>query len=352
MSSEYQDNITSKTIKQTDAMLDAIIKLNDEGVSFTSLLHGNHGIGKTSLIEQLAKRHNAEYRVLNLASIDTSDLLGQLDGKGSYHKPDWLVQTDKRVIYFLDEINRAPKYILQGIFNFLNEKRIHNFSAKKKDIIIAAANPADTYEVTCFEDPAFLSRFAHIKLAPSQKEFSSFLGGSGKVKNTIIQQTLKKSVHLYKNTDFSLGFEVTPDNRKLHKLGLMFDILSDSEIESVGVDLIESIVGFDAASVILETWRDSKKNQFDPKELLRMPSKEEYKFESDDVDIINNINVKLISYFKNKLTVTEEKGFVRYVNYIPKDLRVDFLKEVVKINPDLINLLDTTATMELLNLEV
>jgi len=356
--SEMQDNVSVKTIAQTEQILDTVIKLNDEGVSFCPLLWGNHGIGKTSLIESLAERNDAEYVVLNLANLDIADLLGQLDGEGGYHQPNWLKTTKKRVIYFLDEINRAPKYILQGIFNFLNEKRIHNYKAKQEDIIIAAANPSDKeYEVTCFEDPAFLSRFLHVKMQPSQKEYIKFLNNDTSFKNTIIQQALKKSVTLYGNPeqqDFSLGFVITPDNRKLHKISKTFEILSDNEIEDSGVMLLECAVGFDAASVILETWRDSKKNMFEPKEIVNMKKTEKYKFNNDDIDIINNINVKMIDFLgKNKKQTKKEiEGLERYIDYIPKDLRVDFLKQMTTTSgrEDLITQLDHEKLEELLNI--
>lgn len=351
MSSQSQDNVTGKNIKQVVDMLDTTIQLNDKGICFSPLLHGNHGIGKTQMVEQLAKKYDAEYVVINLASIDLCDLLGSLKEDGTYNRPNWLKDTEKRVIYFLDEINRAPKFILQGIFNFLNEKRIHNFKAKDIDIVISAANPSDTYEVTCFEDPAFLSRFMHIKVAPSQKEFSSFLGGKGGVKNTFIQQALKKSESLYQDTDFSLGFNITPDNRKLHKVALMMDTLTDTEMENVGIWMLECIVGFDASAIILETWRDSLKNQFDPKDILRMSEKKEYPFENNDIEIINNINVKMLSYAKNEWTKKEKEGFKRYIMFIPEDLQVDFLKEMVKVNDSVIELMDTDYAFNLLNLE-
>ena len=63
--------------------------------------------------------------VLNLANQTPEDLSGYPDGKGGYILPNWLDRKSKGTIYHLDEINRAPKYVLQCMFNFINEGRIH-----------------------------------------------------------------------------------------------------------------------------------------------------------------------------------------------------------------------------------
>jgi len=346
------DNISSKSIKQTLGMLKGVKRLKDEGVNLPAFLWGNHGIGKTSIVEQFAKDNGYKLVILNLANLSPEDLLGQLDGKGGYYKPSWLQGTeDQKTIFFLDELNRSAKYVLQGIFNFINEGRIHNYRIKPEDLVISAGNPSDEYEVSTFEDPAFLSRFAHIKVAPDQKEFTGYLN-SKDLKNTIVQQTLKKSISIYQNNDYEIGFQVLPDNRKLEKVAMMFEIFTDADMEEYGVDLLESTVGFDSSAAFLETWRESKKNVYDPKTILRLDKDEEYPFEEEDVEVINNINVKLGTYLKKKLTKAEKEGFVRYFNFIPRDIQVDFARQIVSINEDLVDLLDTDYVYELLNLEV
>lgn len=346
------DNVTPKSIDKTIAMINAVSKLKTKGVNIPLLLWGRHGVGKTSIVEQVAETQDAMYVIMNLANLTIEDLLGQLDGKGGYFKPDWLKDTTKKVIYFLDEINRAPKYVLQGIFNFINEGRIHNYNIKQQDMVIAAANPMDEYEVTCFEDPAFLSRFAHVKVAPEQREFVSYLN-SKNMKNSIVQQTLKKTVSIYDSNTFDIGFPIQPDNRKLEKAAYIFEYLTKEEIENVGVDLLECLMGYDASAAFLETWRDSNKNQFDAKDILNLSEKEEYPFSDDQIDVINTVNSKMIAYLskESKLSKKEEKGFVRYFMFIPKDLQVEFGKEIVAINEKLLDLLDVDYTFELLNFE-
>ena len=345
------DNVSNKSIAQTLGMLKGIKKLKENEINLPAFLWGNHGVGKTSIVEQFAKANGYELVILNLANLSPEDLLGQLDGKGGYYQPNWLKNTEKPVIYFLDELNRGPKYVLQGIFNFINEGRIHDYRIKPIDMVVSAGNPSDEYEVSTFEDPAFLSRFAHIKVSPDQKEFTKYLN-SKNLKNTIVQQTLKKSINIYQQNDYEIGFNVVPDNRKLEKVAMMFEIFNDDEWEEYGVDLLESTVGFESSSSFLEVWRESKKVDYDPKTILRLSADEDFPFNEEDVDIINNINVKLGAYLKKKLTKAEKEGLVRYFNFIPRDIQVDFARQIVTVNEDLIDIFDTDYVYELLNLNV
>jgi hypothetical protein len=344
------NNITSKSLDITRKMVEKAIDLKQQhGINVAPLLWGIQGIGKTQTIYQIAKERDYEVSVINAASTSPEDLMGSFNLKtGGYNKPDWIIESEKPVVYFLDELNRGPKYVLQSMFNLINEGRYGNWKIKDTDVVIAAANPSDLFEVTSFEDPAFLSRFMHIKMQPEMKEFNSFLGSA--VKNTIIQETLKKTVNIYQDHDFDIGFQVTPDNRKLHKVAVMLDVMSDQEIQDIGIYMFESMLGFEASSAILETWRESKKNVHDPKKVLTTKPKD-YNFDFEDVDVLNTINTKMVALIKEKtLTKRQQEGFVDYVNFMPKDLALAFLKEVVHINEDLVDLLDSEWGMRLLNM--
>jgi hypothetical protein len=238
----------------------------------------------------------------------------------------------KKTVYFLDEINRGAKYMLQGTLNLINEGRLHTHHIGKEDLVVSACNPSDLYEVTCFEDPAFLSRFAHIKIKPEQKEFMEYLNGSS-IKNTIVQQTLKKSPLLYHIEDFSIGFPVKLDNRKMEKVARMFDILSHDEWEKGGFLLLESMVGFEACAQMLEVWRENNKKTFEVKDILE--GNGEFSFTDTDIDIINNINVKLVKHLQDtkfKMNKKHQDNFMVYLKFIPRDLQVSLASQLFKID--------------------
>ena len=86
--------------------------------NITPLLVGYHGIGKTSVVEQIAKRRNANLVVIRLGQMsDPGDLIGLADfvrnqeGRAVntvFAAPEFLPTKDTGVetIIFFDEINR------------------------------------------------------------------------------------------------------------------------------------------------------------------------------------------------------------------------------------------------------
>lgn len=345
------DNITTKTLKKTTDMLKLVDKLNKKGMHIPTLLWGDKGVGKSSLVGNMAKELGYDLSVINLANLNPEDMLGTYNFKdGTYNKPSFLVESEKPVVYFIDEINRGAKYMLQCVFNLLTEKRLHQWFLKPEDIVVCAANPDNgEYEVTSFEDGAFISRFAHIKMQPEKEEFTGFL--TSKYENTIVQETLKKSVNIYQDEPFELGFNVVPDNRKLEKVAFMFEHCDKSDLEGAGVDLLESLVGFESSAAFLETWRDSQKSVYDPKKILNS-TPDKYGFNDDAIEVMNNVNVKMVGYMKGKKTLTkkEQEGFRRYFEFLPKDVRVDFSRQLITVHENFVDYVDADEVFTLLNL--
>ena len=146
----------------------------EHNITCPILVWGKQATGKTSSVRQVAVSINSILKqldgeingatsvTLNLANQTPEELLGfpskdEATKTTIYFRPAWMLdEPKKQVFYFLDEINRAPKYVLQSMFNFINEGRLHDHPIKDCDIVIAAANPpTEEFEVTDFDDAAF-----------------------------------------------------------------------------------------------------------------------------------------------------------------------------------------------------
>ena len=330
-------------IKTTKKIISKISYLKQKGVNVPCMIWGNHGIGKTSIVGQCAESMNFNFSVVNAANLTVEDLLGQIDGKGGYFKPDWFVEEKgKPTVYFLDELNRAPKYVLQGLYNFVNEGRIHRHYIRPCDIIVSACNPpTENYEVSEFEDKAFWARFAHIELHPEKDEFTDYLEKlplkekDGRRRN-VVAKALTKSIELYATTGFDLPYKAHPDNRNLERCDHIFNLMTNEELEDYGMEFISSIVGYAAASVLFETWRESVKLFVEPEKLLTM-KETDYPFKRGDLDAINMFNINLVQYMverlEGKLSTTkiskgEQKGFIRFAQFIHKDQQYALIKQL------------------------
>lgn len=337
------------TLKEVRNIVDLVISLKKK-VNIPLLLWGKHGVGKTQLVYEMAKQHKMHCVVLNLANQTPEDLLGQIDGTGGYHRPAWLKNDDnKPTIYFLDEINRAPKYVLQSMFNFINEGRIHTHKIKDTDIIIAAANPDEVdYEVTTFDDAAFLSRFCHIKMEPKEEEFISYI--NGKVKNSIVQNAIVKAKNIYMSTDFKTSFTIKPNNRNLEKVAHMFDFCSESVIKDTGIHIISGLVGFESASVIMEIWRSDIELDFN---VIRKEKKYPFtKTQVDKLNIVNNSFFKFVGQLNlDEIAAEDKKDIKRYIDFVPKDMRVALLKNITRnISNGRLDFLDDSSIAEYVEL--
>lgn len=175
--------------EHTQRVIRYIDRLWDKGL--TPMLWGSPGVGKTALIEAMAKRPNCAgmIRVL-LGSADKADTLGMpnrgtFEGKhGTYNvtihaAPDWAVQAaetdeDKHFIVFLDEIPQAEVDV-QGTFLTVLANRVMPSGLKLGNHVkfVAAGNP--TSEVSSgFEliEP-LQNRLGHITYEPPKDEWIS-----------------------------------------------------------------------------------------------------------------------------------------------------------------------------------
>ena len=211
-------------------------------------LLGHTGIGKTQIVEQLARELNLDLIVLHVATLEPSDFVGLyqiIENHTMNCSPGWLpykevpAELKDKVeliphnqgyinpnggILFLDEVNRGHEDIRQALYQLLNTKRIHTYSLPDNYHIVAAANPTESYEVYEFDNAA-KNRFAWIKFIPEADEtlgylnktygrnlittwLSKDLGGSKQAVNSIID---------YGNDSFKVdGLLYTPRSVENH----------------------------------------------------------------------------------------------------------------------------------------
>lgn len=141
-------------------------------------LIGHAGVGKTSIVKQVAAELGYKVNVVILSQLEPGDLMGvpmQVNGKTQFARPEWLPSEPKTVL-FLDELNRAPLYVKQAILQLVLEKRVGPHTLPEDTVIIAAMNPfTEEYIVGDMEDRAMLDRFIWLKVENSAVEFSDYV---------------------------------------------------------------------------------------------------------------------------------------------------------------------------------
>jgi len=137
------------------------------------LLSGVHGIGKSEILESVAKELGIGCIVVDLSLLESVDLVGIpaiADGRTAYNPPDFL-PGEGEGLFAIEEINRAPRGTLAPALQLLSARRLHQYELPPGWLPVAACNPSDGgYHVEEL-DPALLSRFVRLDVVADVVEW-------------------------------------------------------------------------------------------------------------------------------------------------------------------------------------
>lgn len=186
--------------------------------SFSFLVEGEHGIGKSAFWKTLCIENDGYFIDLRLGQRDLGDIIGMpavtVDDDGTKHmyhvKPELVrmafvedlselglmgdkgdVLSSSRgakvgkpfrfILVFLDEYNRGSKDVQQAVFELVYDRRMNGDRVHPKTLIAAACNDnLEVYTIT-ESDPAFRSRFRTIKFKPTVAEWLKWGDDSGEL---------------------------------------------------------------------------------------------------------------------------------------------------------------------------
>lgn len=181
-------------------------------IEIAILISGNHGIGKSAIVRQVAQFLGIPCVDFRLSQNDVGDLKGMpfhIKGRTVFAPPEFfpLKEADAielkellnltedislgrygdKGILFLDEINRANREVQQAAFELVLDRRLNLRSLPPGWRVVAAINGDDSIYTVNAMEPAFLSRFALINLQPTIQEWLSWAEGEGHIHDAIVQ---------------------------------------------------------------------------------------------------------------------------------------------------------------------
>ncbi|QKJ22343.1 AAA family ATPase [Poseidonibacter lekithochrous] len=157
----------------------SLISLIDSKIP--TFVWGNPGVGKSSLIRQIAQSKDMKFIDLRLSLLDPTDLRGipffEADTKKAvWAKPEFLPNTlsDDYGILFLDEINSAPPTIQAAAYQLILDRKIGEYTLPKNYAIIAAGNYESDRGVTYRMPTPLANRFIHLDFDLDFDEWKSW----------------------------------------------------------------------------------------------------------------------------------------------------------------------------------
>lgn len=158
--------------------LDRLITNN---LKISTMIWGAPGIGKSSIVSQLATTHQLEFIDIRLSQLAPTDLRGlpvAEDGISKWFPPEFLPQQGCGVL-FLDEINMAPPAMQGMAQQLILDRRVGSYLVPDGWFVWAAGNRKED-RAGVFEMPAPLAnRFLHLQVEPDFESFKAYALGIG-----------------------------------------------------------------------------------------------------------------------------------------------------------------------------
>ena len=225
---------------------------------FPILIRGRHGIGKSTIVYQIAEQMGLPVVERRASQMTEGDLLGLPKVEGNVTQwlaPEWLHNAcNNPVILFLDEVDRATMEVRQGIFELCDSRKIAGYTLHEDTVIFACVNGGgdhgDQYQVGEM-DPAELDRYTVFDVKPTVEDWLSWADGNV---NQVIWDFINDShQHLEHNDDYEPN-KVYPSRRSWERLSKTIANQDMKALASNGIlyHLTTSFVGFEAAVALVD----------------------------------------------------------------------------------------------------
>lgn len=131
---------------------------------------GPPGIGKSSVVKQIANDHDLAFIDLRLSLLDPTDLKGIPFFDSEHNEAVWaspnFLPKDKnsKGILFLDEINTAAPSVQASAYQLVLDRKVGDYELPEGWSIVAAGNRENDRGVTYRMPPPLANRFVHLEM--------------------------------------------------------------------------------------------------------------------------------------------------------------------------------------------
>tara|TARA_R110001583_G_scaffold21444_6_gene81471 strand:+ start:797 stop:1852 length:1056 start_codon:yes stop_codon:yes gene_type:complete len=286
------------------------------------LTRGRHGIGKSTLVYQLAKQLDLEVVERRASQMTEGDLLGLPKVENNVTQwlaPEWLhTACNKPVILFLDEVDRATMEVRQGIFELCDSRKIAGYTLHPDTLIFAAVNGGEhgaQYQVGEM-DPAELDRYTVFDVEPTIEDWLAW--AKTEVCDEIWNFINQNHQHLEHREDYEPN-KVYPSRRSWERLSKTLSGLNKIEHSPTLYHLSTAFVGFEAA-IALNDFIKNYDRQVTVEDIIddgKLELTKDWKI-NDHNALIEKIKAK--ETFAEKLTDNRLQNVANYFVTLPSEV--------------------------------
>jgi hypothetical protein len=143
-----------------------------------AFIWGPPGVGKSSIVRQIAAARGLPVIDLRASLLDPTDLRGIPaieGGRAVWCPPSFLPKPeDKPGVLFLDEINAAPPLVQASLYQLVLDRRVGEYVLPEGWWIVAAGNRQQDRAVTFRMSSALANRFVHLELEPDVDDWRTW----------------------------------------------------------------------------------------------------------------------------------------------------------------------------------
>jgi hypothetical protein len=299
---------------------------------------GKHGIGKTEIVESIAKEKGYAFTYIAPAQFEEmGDLLGMptiQDGKTVFQAPEWVPTEEGPGILLIDDVNRADDRILRGIMQLLQNYELVSWKLPSKWHIVLTANPdGGDYSVTPMDD-AMLTRMMHTTL-----EFDAKVWSRWAEKHAIDPRGIN---FVLTYPEIVSGHRTTP-----RTLVQFFEAISHIEDLGANLPLVQllgdSCLDSQTVSSFISFVNNNLSNLISPQEIcdaqdfeadVLKPIEEVVMKDTIRVDILATLCTRLVNYLSvldanlSDEQMENVKRFIK-IEFLPNDIRLAMAQDLV-----------------------
>lgn len=299
---------------------------------------GTHGIGKTALVEQIARANGYQWAYIAPAQFEEmGDLLGmptKEDGVTRFLRPDWVPTEEGAGILLIDDVNRADDRILRGIMQLLQNFELVSWKLPKGWQIVLTANPdGGDYSVTPMDD-AMLTRMMHVTMHFEPKTWALWAEKNG------IDSRGINFVLTY--PEIAKGKRTTP-----RSLVQFFNSIANIPDLSKELPLVQmlasSCLDEETVSAFIAFVRQNLAEMIQPEEIIKAKNFKTKVYDSIAalvkkevfrVDIMATLCTRFVNYLQLHNVKLSKEGlknvgaFIK-MDFMPNDLRLSLLQDLV-----------------------
>ncbi|HEY9204012.1 MAG TPA: MoxR family ATPase [Sulfurimonas sp.] len=290
-------------MKATDLSM-AIESLVEQRVP--TFLWGAPGIGKSSIVKQIAKSRGVGFIDLRLALMDPTDLKGipfyDKDSHTALWAPPAFLPREGEGILFLDELNSAAPSVQASAYQLILDRRVGEYELPDGWAIVAAGNREGDRGVTYRMPSPLANRFVHFEMDVDVEDWRLWAYKNA-LDERVISYISYKSEHLF-------TFDAKSDAKSFatpRSWEYVNSVLKSSVSEDLLLETIGGAVGREVAVSFLAFCKVMNRLP-DIKNILHSGSGEY----SDEVDVLYALSTGLVSAYLKERDDEKLENLLRY----------------------------------------